>query len=490
MRDLLERATGAIEADEALDPPAYKVADALSTGLQLAGRSSQPIQNFLHGKWLGHPLHPALATLPIGCWTLAFALDTADTLGLSSDARAARAADVALSAGSVAAVGAAAAGMADWRQTHGRERRTGLVHALLNTTALALNVGSIERRRKGDRAGGKALTAAAWALMAAGGFLGGHLVYRRRVGVDQADRSPEPRAFRPVARLDDLAEDRPRRVEVWDEEARAAIGIALVRHRGRVHALGARCSHMGGPLADGWVLGGGIVCPWHGSRYCLRTGHVINGPSTAPQPLYEVRVADGVVAVRRVQDPGDEALTPEEVAHARARAEDDASEPPPGARKADEVLIEHHNLMRRMFEEIRRMPQEDPERRDMMRLLAGELEIHEHVEDVIFYPAVRAVSEDVPLAHAEHQTLADMLAGTLRVGTSTPQFDEHLRVLHEAVDHHASSEEKSMFLEAQRLGDRRLREIGAALERMIEDERDSRARSAFRSVKFRLLEGL
>ena len=82
-----------------------------------------------------------------------------------------------------------------------------------------------------------------------------------------------------------------------------------------------------------------------------------------------------------------------------------------------------------------------------------------------------------------------MLAVTLRLGPATPAFDEQLRALHQAVDHHASSEERSMFREAQRLGELRLRQLGADIEAMLDDERESRARSAFRSLKMRLLEG-
>ena len=485
---LADRATGAVEGAERLDAPAYKVANAASLVLQPAGTAAKPIQNALHGTWLGHPLHPVLVTLPIGTWTLAFALDAAEALGLSRDPRAARAADVALAAGSAGAVAAAAAGMADWRQIHGRDRRTGLVHAALNSAALGLNLGSLALRRSGRRGAGRAMSGAGWLTMAAGAYLGGHLVYRRRVGVDQADRSPEPRGFEPVIALDELEEDRPRRVGIWDSAARAEVGVALVRHRERVHAMGSRCSHMGGPLDEGWVQGGGLVCPWHGSRYCLATGRVLDGPSTAPQPRYDVRVRDGQVEIRRVPEPGEEALAPREIASAAKRGAPAA--PPPGARKADEVLLEHHNLMRRLFERIRGMAPDDPERRDMMRLLAGELEIHEHVEDEIFYPAVRPVSEDVPVAHAEHQQLADMLAVTLRLGTSSPAFEDHLRALHAAVDHHASSEERSMFAEAQRLGDARLRELGARIEAMLDHERESRARTAFRDLKIRLLEGV
>ncbi len=481
----IDRFPETIERARALDAPAYKLANAVSTVLQLGGPPARPAQDALHGVWLGHPLHPALATFPIGCWTLAFGLDTASALGITRDRRAAGAADLALAAGSVGAVAAAASGLVDWRKVHGRDRRTGLAHAAINTTALGLTLGSLALRRRGRRSEGRALGAAGWLAMAAGAYLGGHLVYRRRVGVDHADRSPEPRGFRPVLALDQLVEDRARRVEIWDEAARAAQGVVLVRHRGRIHAMGSRCSHFGGPLDEGWVQDGGLVCPWHGSRFCLATGRVLDGPATAPQPRYRVRLRAGVIEIARVPEPGDEALTPREIEAAR---EAPVEQPPPGARKADEVLFEHHQLMRQMFEEIRAMPRDDPERRDMMRHLASELEIHEHVEDEIFYPAVRPVSEDVPVAHAEHQQLADMLALTLRLNTATPEFDDQLRVLHEAVDHHASSEERSMFKEAQRLGEARLRHLGARLEEMLEHERASRAREAFRSLKIRLLE--
>lgn len=103
--------------------------------------------------------------------------------------------------------------------------------------------------------------------------------------------------------LDQLAEDRPRRVEIWDKAARAAVGVVLVRHRGRVYAMGSRCSHFGGPLDEGWVQNGGLVCPWHGSRYSLGTSRVLDGQSTVPQPRYRVRLRDGLGVVARVPEP-------------------------------------------------------------------------------------------------------------------------------------------------------------------------------------------
>jgi nitrite reductase/ring-hydroxylating ferredoxin subunit/uncharacterized membrane protein/hemerythrin superfamily protein len=475
---------GRIEKASSLDKPSYAVETAMARPAQIAGSPAEKVGNALHGTWYGHPLHPMLVTLPIGAWTFAFGLDLLALLGFRSRGME-RSADLALKAGAAGAVAAAAAGLADWQHTNGRDRRVGTAHALVNSTSLALHLASVALRGRGHLGRGRLASAAGWACLLVGGYLGGHMVYRRQIGVDHADRSPEPRDFQAVFPVAELVEDRPQRVEVRDEDTRQDIGVALVKHQGRVHAIGARCSHLGGPLDQGWVLNGALVCPWHGSRYDLKSGWPTSGPSTCPQPRYEVRLRDGMVEIRRDQEPGDEIV---------AAADINEMPPPDGApirsKKADEVLFEHHELIRRLFEAIRNMPRDDPQRRDLMRTLASELEIHEYVEDHIFYPAVHPVSEDVPIAHSEHRQLTDLLAKTLKLNTATQEFEEHLKALHSAMDHHAGSEERSMFREAQRLGDARLREMGQALERMLEEQRTSRAQRLFRDLKIRLLEGM
>jgi nitrite reductase/ring-hydroxylating ferredoxin subunit/uncharacterized membrane protein len=417
MPRLAASALAGIERADALDRPSRAVETMLlARPEQVAGRPARLLRNALHGTWLGHPLHPALVTLPIGSWTFALGLDLLAALGVARGRQAERSADAALRAGAAGAVVAAAAGLADWQYTEGRDRRVGTVHALFNSAALALTLISICLRGHGRRAEGRAVSGLGWACMAVGGYLGGHLVYRRRIGVDRADRSPEPRGFVPVLKVAELQPDQPRRVDLWDAQRRRQVGIVLVRHGGRVHAMGALCSHRGGPLDQGWVLDGQLVCPWHGSRYDLATGCPAGGPSTSPQPRYEVRLRDGMVEIRREPEPGDNAVLPEQVR--KARSEPDASPAAPAARKAEEVLIEHHMLLRRLFQRILALPREDPERRDLLRTLASELEIHEQVEDHIFYPAVRPVSEDVEVAHAEHRQLSDLLAMTLKLDTS------------------------------------------------------------------------
>ena len=64
----------------------------------------------------------------------------------------------------------------------------------------------------------------------------------------------------------------------------------------RFHACGALCPHEDGPLADGWLEGDVVVCPWHGYDYDLATGRCRVDPDLAI-PIYPVRVVGDVVEV-------------------------------------------------------------------------------------------------------------------------------------------------------------------------------------------------
>jgi nitrite reductase/ring-hydroxylating ferredoxin subunit len=63
----------------------------------------------------------------------------------------------------------------------------------------------------------------------------------------------------------------------------------------------AACSHLGGPLEDGTLEDGCVVCPWHGSRFRLDNGEPVDGPAAIPQPCFETRVRDGQIEVRAAQ---------------------------------------------------------------------------------------------------------------------------------------------------------------------------------------------
>ncbi len=76
----------------------------------------------------------------------------------------------------------------------------------------------------------------------------------------------------------------------------------LVRDRGRVYALGAKCTHYGGPLHEGIVDGGAIHCPWHHACFDLATGRA-NGPALDAIPCWDVQLDNGTIRVAGKREP-------------------------------------------------------------------------------------------------------------------------------------------------------------------------------------------
>lgn len=251
--------------------------------------ASDARSRWLHGAAIGHRLHPLLTDIPIGAWTAAGVLDVVG-------GRAARpAARRLIGLGIVAAVPTALTGMADWDGTHGQPRRLGVVHALGNSTALVLQWRSWRARRRGHHLVGVVWSGAALATATASAAIGGHLVYAERVGVDVDVPvvGGDDGEWHATGTSADLPMGKPTRATVGDAP------IAVVRTGGRVCAMAATCSHAGGPLDEGEVVGDGLQCPWHASRFALRDGAVQRGPAILAQPVYETNVVDGEVVVRR-----------------------------------------------------------------------------------------------------------------------------------------------------------------------------------------------
>jgi nitrite reductase/ring-hydroxylating ferredoxin subunit/multimeric flavodoxin WrbA len=71
--------------------------------------------------------------------------------------------------------------------------------------------------------------------------------------------------------------------------------IAIFQYDGRLRAIGARCNHKGGPLAEGRVNGEYVMCPWHAWEYSLLTGKGPPGFDAEQVPVYAVEERpDGV----------------------------------------------------------------------------------------------------------------------------------------------------------------------------------------------------
>ena len=269
---------------EALDAPAEAIAKRIR-GWVPAG----PVKDALSGTWLGHALHPVLTDIPISTWTSALLLDW-----LGGD-RSREGADRLIALGLTAAAPTFASGWLEYADsTAGNQtvKRVGIVHAASNGTAAALFATSLAARRNGARGRGKLLALAGGAALVMGGFLGGHLSFAEGTGVDRNAFEKPPEDWTDVAPESDLQDGRPRCFEVDD------VKVLVVRHDGELFALSDTCAHRGGPLHEGEIVDGCVQCPWHSSRFRLRDGAVIQGPSPYPQPVWEARVRDGRVEVR------------------------------------------------------------------------------------------------------------------------------------------------------------------------------------------------
>jgi nitrite reductase/ring-hydroxylating ferredoxin subunit/uncharacterized membrane protein len=277
-----ESLIGGIERVRSLDAVGKVLSEAVSKVVR-PGRT----KDLLAGTWLGHPVHPMLTDVPIGAWTSAFVLD------LVGGRQARRAADALVGVGVLAAVPTAATGLSDLADVeHSEQRILGTAHALGNVTAVALYGGSFLARRRGRRDLGVRLATLGAAVVTGSGFIGGHLAYRKGVGVDETVFRRRLDDWTPVLEERELDEAEPRRATAGGTD------ILLYRRGDRVFALADRCSHRGGPLHEGRVHDGQVTCPWHQSTFRLDDGSILQGPATAPQPCYDVRVRDGAVEVR------------------------------------------------------------------------------------------------------------------------------------------------------------------------------------------------
>ncbi len=150
--------------DEVVHAVATPVTGVLANYPGLAG--------LLHGKPLGHALHPLLTDLPIGLWT------GANTLDLVGGPRSREAADLLLGLGILSAVPTVAAGLADWSAAERRVQRVGLVHAAVNGAGTLLYCVSWTLRRRQHRTAGIVVGLVAAGVVTAGSYLGGHLSLR------------------------------------------------------------------------------------------------------------------------------------------------------------------------------------------------------------------------------------------------------------------------------------------------------------------------
>src|SRR5256714_5035885 len=277
-----------------LEPAEERLQKLLHQSFASSGRGGQKIKNVLHGTWLGHPLHVILTDVPIGAWTAGLVFDF---LELSSGRKEfAAAADASITIGLMGAAGAAITGLTDWQDVDSPARRVGLVHGLLNLMGTSLFLASRVMRKRRSRSSGRRLALLGYTVAMAAAYLGGNLVYEQQIGVDHTSGQKLPEDFEAVLAESELSEEKLKRADY------NGVPILLVRRGKRIFALAETCSHLGGPLAEGKLSSNSVQCPWHGSRFALDDGRVLDGPAVHPQPCLKARVRDGQIEVCKFRD--------------------------------------------------------------------------------------------------------------------------------------------------------------------------------------------
>lgn len=97
--------------------------------------------------------------------------------------------------------------------------------------------------------------------------------------------------FVKVAETKDIQASQMKAVEVNGEK------VCVVNVEGRFYAIGNVCTHVGGPLAQGKLEGYEVQCPWHGSKFDIRTGKVVRPPAMRAEPTYDVKVEENNILI-------------------------------------------------------------------------------------------------------------------------------------------------------------------------------------------------
>ena len=251
----------------------------------------------------GHPIHPMLVPFPFAALVGAMLFDLAgwilDMHALTATARHLTYAGIGF--GLLAAV----PGVIDFVRTvppQSSAKKRARTHGLLNVSALVLFTISLFVRSAADEPAPLAIAlelVGAVALVYSG-WLGGVLVNRNLIGVDhrfadagkwKEETVTASSGWAVAAREDELKPGQMKLLHVGGRR------IALGRTAGGYVAFDDRCTHRGGSLAGGVLIGSTVQCLWHGSQFDVDTGAVRCGPAKDGIRCYRVESKNGSVRI-------------------------------------------------------------------------------------------------------------------------------------------------------------------------------------------------
>jgi uncharacterized membrane protein/nitrite reductase/ring-hydroxylating ferredoxin subunit len=248
----------------------------------------------------GHPLHPMLIPFPIAFFTGAWLADA--ICYARYDATWAIVGTRLAWGGVIFAVIAAFVGAIDYFVTvppksSGKTRAT--KHAILNLTVVALYVAAEFTRTPNSVMPSSAtivIQTLAFILLVIAGWLGGTLSFRNQIGVDRRYAEAGKQRGMPAGGPE-IEDPRLKLNQMQLVQLDGGARVVLARIETGYVAFDDRCTHRGGSLADGALIGGCVQCPWHGSQFDCSTGAVRSGPAKDPIRLYSVEEKSGKLVI-------------------------------------------------------------------------------------------------------------------------------------------------------------------------------------------------
>ena len=133
---------------------------------------------------------------------------------------------------------------------------------------------------------------------------------------------------------------------------------------------------------------------------------------------------------------------------------------------AIELLKEDHDRVDRLFQKVKAT--EEGEHKALFEKIKAELDAHTHIEEKIFYPALKEEEElkDIVLEGIEEHHQAKMFLRELAsLVEDSEKFEPKLKVLMEDITHHVQEEEGEMFPNVKKVFDAAtLKELGKQME--------------------------
>lgn len=99
--------------------------------------------------------------------------------------------------------------------------------------------------------------------------------------------------FQTVAKASEIAPGEMKLIDLGGE------GVVVANVGGDFFAFGNKCTHVGGPLAEGELDGDTVICPWHATIFDVKSGEPMGGPGEDAVPTYEVRLVGDDIQIAK-----------------------------------------------------------------------------------------------------------------------------------------------------------------------------------------------